>query len=136
MAIGVLNPPVVDPLPLSRTSTVRIGASGYKAAHTGCPARGCPAMPVPTAVGVPVSDPIVAGFAVQWDAASRIAIQRYGDRLDWVIVEGAFLGRGKRDEITVTLDRYGHLFPELDEAIADAFNEGWRAARAAAGMVA
>ena len=38
--------------------------------------------------------------------------------------------------ITVTLDRYGHLFPELDEAIADAFNEGWRAARAAAGMVA
>jgi len=38
--------------------------------------------------------------------------------------------------ITVTLDRYGHLFPELDEAIADAFNEGWRAARVAAGMVA
>ena len=23
--------------------------------------------------------------------------------------------------ITVTLDRYGHLFPELDEAIAEAF---------------
>ena len=25
--------------------------------------------------------------------------------------------------ITVTLDRYGHLFPELDEAIASAFDE-------------
>ena len=25
--------------------------------------------------------------------------------------------------ITVTLDRYGHLFPELDEAIATAFDE-------------
>ncbi|WP_461414421.1 glycosyltransferase [Gemmatimonas sp.] len=105
LAIGVLNPPVVDPLPLARASAVRIGTRGDKAPRTGCPARGCPAMPVPTAVGVPASDPIVAGFAVQWDAASRIAIQRYGDRLDWVIVEGAFLGRGKRDEVTVTLDR-------------------------------
>jgi integrase len=38
--------------------------------------------------------------------------------------------------ITVTLDRYGHLFPELDEAIADAFNERWLAARTAAGLVA
>ncbi len=36
--------------------------------------------------------------------------------------------------ITVTLDRYGHLFPELDEAIAVAFDEGWTAARAAAGV--
>jgi hypothetical protein len=25
--------------------------------------------------------------------------------------------------INVTLDRYGHLFPELDEAIATSFNE-------------
>ena len=25
-------------------------------------------------------------------------------------------------QINVTLDRYGHLFPELDEAIADAFD--------------
>jgi hypothetical protein len=24
--------------------------------------------------------------------------------------------------INVTLDRYGHLFPELDESIADAFD--------------
>jgi hypothetical protein len=36
--------------------------------------------------------------------------------------------------ITVTLDRYGHLFPELDEAIAVAFDEGWTAARAVAGV--
>ena len=36
--------------------------------------------------------------------------------------------------ITVTLDRYGHLFPELDEAIAVAFDQGWTQARAAAGV--
>ncbi len=36
--------------------------------------------------------------------------------------------------ITVTLDRYGHLFPELDEAIAVAFDQGWIQARAAAGV--
>lgn len=36
--------------------------------------------------------------------------------------------------ITVTLDRYGHLFPELDEAIADAFDERWLAVRTAAGL--
>ena len=31
--------------------------------------------------------------------------------------------------ITVTLDRYGHLFPELDEAIAVSFGERLREAR-------
>ena len=36
--------------------------------------------------------------------------------------------------ISVTLDRYGHLFPELDEAIAVAFDQGWTQARAAAGV--
>ena len=36
--------------------------------------------------------------------------------------------------ITVTLDRYGHLFPELDEAIAIAFDQRWTEARAAAGV--
>jgi integrase len=36
--------------------------------------------------------------------------------------------------ITVTLDRYGHLFPELDEAIAVAFDQGWAEARAVAGF--
>jgi integrase len=41
-----------------------------------------------------------------------------------------------RSTITVTPDRYGHLFPELDEAIAVAFDERWTAARAAAGLTA
>jgi hypothetical protein len=36
--------------------------------------------------------------------------------------------------ITVTLDRYGHHFPELDEAIAVAFDQGWTKAAAAAGV--
>ena len=36
--------------------------------------------------------------------------------------------------ISVTLDRSGHLFPELDEAIAVAFDHGWTQARAAAGV--
>lgn len=58
----------------------------------------------PRHAATPVRDPIVAGFAVQWDAASRASVKRYGDRLDWIIIEGAFLGRGKRNEITVTLD--------------------------------
>jgi hypothetical protein len=31
--------------------------------------------------------------------------------------------------INVTLDRYGHLFPELDEAIAASFGEGFATAR-------
>jgi hypothetical protein len=31
--------------------------------------------------------------------------------------------------INVTLDRYGHLFPELDEASAASFGEGLREAR-------
>jgi integrase len=30
--------------------------------------------------------------------------------------------------ITVTLDRYGHLFPELDEAVATAFDARFRTA--------
>ena len=34
--------------------------------------------------------------------------------------------------INVTLDRYGHLFPELDEAIAASFGEGFATARVAA----
>jgi integrase len=33
--------------------------------------------------------------------------------------------------ITVTLDRYGHLFPELDEAIASAFDKALTSAEAA-----
>jgi integrase len=35
--------------------------------------------------------------------------------------------------ITVTLDRYGHLFSELDEAIATAFDARFRAAASTPG---
>ena len=38
--------------------------------------------------------------------------------------------------ITVTLDRYGHLFPELDEAIATAFDARFRAMQVAAAEAA
>lgn len=110
VAIGVLNPPVVDPLPIGSAA----GAPGFlgraRSARPGaavapsCPLRGCPPMPVARHVGTPVADPIVAGFAVQWDPASRAAVKRNGDKLDWVIVEGAFIGRGKRGEVSVTLD--------------------------------
>lgn len=104
VAIGVLNPPVVDPLPMTRAAGFLRTARTASRPAQACPTRGCPSMPRPHHVGTPVADPIVAAFAVQWDAASRAALKRYGDRLDWVIVEGAFLGRGKRDEITITLD--------------------------------
>ena len=100
-AIGVLQPPVVEPLPL--TTTVAARRVGQAAASTLRPcAKRCPPMATAQHVGSPVSDPIVAGFVVQWDAGSRAALKRYGDHLDWVIVEGAFLGRGKPGEITVT----------------------------------
>ena len=39
----------------------------------------------------------------------------------------AIQARMGHSSITVTLDRYGHLFPELDEAIAQAFNEALEA---------
>ncbi len=61
-------------------------------------------MPVSRVVATPVPDPIVAAFVVQWDASSRAALKRVGDHLDWVIVEGAFLGRGAPGAITLTLD--------------------------------
>jgi integrase len=50
------------------------------------------------------------------------------DRGDWI------QARMGHSTITVTLDRYGHLFPELDEAIAVAFDQRWTEARAAAGV--
>ena len=103
-AIGVLNPPVVEPLPISTAGVAKIEQYGRRQLSGGCPKVGCPPMATSRHHATPASDPIVAAFAVQWDAASRAALQRHGDRLDWVIVEGAFLGRGKRDEITVTLD--------------------------------
>ncbi|AMW06000.1 glycosyltransferase [Gemmatimonas phototrophica] len=104
VAIGVLNPPVVDPLPMAIGSAVVRASRTQAAPAPACPAQGCPAMARPRHQAAPVGDPIIAGFAVQWDAASRASVKRYGNRLDWIIIEGAFLGRGKRNEITVTLD--------------------------------
>lgn len=50
------------------------------------------------------------------------------------IAEGAhpkaIQARMGHSSINVTLDRYGHLFPELDEAIATSFGERFSAARA------
>ena len=122
VAIGVLNPPVVDPLPLgsasaSSTGNLRTGRLA-RSSQPSCPVRGCPVMPRPRHTGTPVPDPIVAGFAVQWDPASRAAVKKYGDRLDWVIIEGAFLGRGNRDEITITLDK--DLLDEVQRHDAEA----------------
>jgi integrase len=49
------------------------------------------------------------------------------------IAEGAhpkaIQARMGHSSINVTLDRYGHLFPELDEAIATAFGQRLIAAR-------
>lgn len=103
-AIGVLNPPVVDPLPMRADGATQSSARAGTRVSRPCPARGCPAMPRPRHAATPVADPIVAGFVVQWDAGSRAALRRHGDRIDWAIVEGAFLGRGKPGEITITLD--------------------------------
>ncbi|MCC6771363.1 MAG: glycosyltransferase [Gemmatimonadaceae bacterium] len=111
VAIGVLQPSVGDPLPLAATPGAA-AASSHPARPQECdvtPAgsarlRRCPPMPLPRQGGAPVADPIVAAFAVQWDAGSRAALRRVGDQLDWVIVEGAFLGRAATDEISIALD--------------------------------
>jgi integrase len=47
----------------------------------------------------------------------------------------AIQARMGHSSINVTLDRYGHLFPELDEAIAAAFGESLKAARASSSTV-
>jgi len=106
-AIGVLNPSVVEPLPMaaSATGTSRDDPKALPAAVCGTKARRpCARMPMPVHAGTPVTDPIVAAFAVQWDAGSRAALKRIGDRLDWVIVEGAFIGRAAPGELTIALD--------------------------------
>lgn len=115
MTIGVLNPPVVEPLPLGNDQHAlagpQHGAKGAaskkpgKARTAGGTAKVLPPYPQAQPRSTPVADPIVAAFAVQWDGASRAALRQFGDRLDWVIVEGAFLGRGTDEEISVTLDR-------------------------------
>jgi peptidoglycan-N-acetylglucosamine deacetylase len=106
-ALGVLRPARVTPLPLGVTEG---GRPGRSASPRGARPGGQALVPVRTLSGVPidgrtpVADPIVAAFAVQWDPGSRASITRIGDRLDWVIVEGAFLGRAAPGELTITLD--------------------------------
>ncbi|MBL0940366.1 MAG: glycosyltransferase [Gemmatimonadaceae bacterium] len=103
--VGVLRPPVVEPLPMVAVdSAVQLHTTSAKAAGaTG--SRSVRAMPVARIAGPQVADPIVAGFLVQWDAGSRAALARFGSHLDWAIVEGAFMGRGKPGALTITLDQ-------------------------------
>ncbi|MCC6241514.1 MAG: hypothetical protein IT353_01680, partial [Gemmatimonadaceae bacterium] len=115
LAIGVLNPPTVEPLPLRAAGGVARG-KGAAPRQPACAVAGtsgapqqrrvpiCASMPAASLQAPPVADPIVAAFVVQWDGASRAALKQIGDHLDWVIVEGAFLGRGKPGEISITLD--------------------------------
>jgi peptidoglycan-N-acetylglucosamine deacetylase len=107
-AISVFFPPVVDPLPMRQSvSGAAASAPDERDVHT-CGrdvSRPCAPMPLPVHEQAAVTDPIIAAFAVQWDAGSRAAISRIGDRLDWVIVEGAFLGRAGLGELSITLDQ-------------------------------
>ncbi len=106
-AIGVLNPPVVEPLSMASSATGPLAGERQAPQARVCgtkASRPCAPMPMPLHTGTPVSDPIVAAFAVQWDAGSRAALKRIGDRLDWVIVEGAFIGRAAPGVLTISLD--------------------------------
>lgn len=107
-ALAVMMPPEVQPLPLVRRAAATSVARVRPVSRQHCGTAGtqpCPALPRPRHAGAAVADPIVAAFAVQWDPASRASLARIGDRLDWVIVEGAFLGRGAPGEITMVLDK-------------------------------
>ena len=42
----------------------------------------------------PASDPIVAGFYVNWDDNSYASLKSHLDNLDWVVAEWGFVGRG------------------------------------------
>ncbi len=42
----------------------------------------------------PTSDPIVAGFYVNWDDNSYASLKTHLDALDWVVAEWGFVGRG------------------------------------------
>ena len=110
-ALGVMLPPDADPLPLLQRSATRVAARAdtrdprqSRACGTGRGMTACPPLARARHRGAPAADPIVAAFAVQWDPASRASLAQIGDRLDWVIIEGAFLGRAAPGEITVTLD--------------------------------
>ncbi|MDP9442657.1 MAG: tyrosine-type recombinase/integrase, partial [Actinomycetota bacterium] len=84
-----------------------------------------------------------------WNQHFRRALERAGIRCRFhdlrhtsvalAIAEGAhpkaIQARMGHSSINVTLDRYGHLFPELDEAIATAFGGRLAAAHSARGSV-
>ena len=111
---GLLQPTIVEPLPLqtaSASSEVPVIPAATPPATTwptwwatGCTPDDCPRLPGAHRMAAPPTDPIVAAFMVQWDAGSRGALRRFGDRIDWAIVEGGFLGRGAPGELTLTLD--------------------------------
>src|SRR3989442_14720270 len=42
----------------------------------------------------PTSDPIVAGFYVNWDDNSLASLRSHIDAFDWVVAEWGFVGRG------------------------------------------
>lgn len=114
VAIAVYNPPFVEPLPMGKptaaattvgnTADLREATCGNGGLGSGKRTMPCAPMPVSRFAATPVDDPIVAAFAVQWDVGSRAALRNYGSHLDWVIVEGAFLGRGRPGEVTFTID--------------------------------
>ncbi|HCT57658.1 MAG TPA: hypothetical protein DGD08_10705 [Gemmatimonas aurantiaca] len=118
-AVRVLRPPVVRPLPINTAAEADMHAPDASRGPAPLTTRKARPLPLPrhAAGAAIIADPIVAAFAVQWDAGSRAALERVGDRLDWVIVEAAFLGRGKPGEITVTLD---------DDLLASANKSGAR----------
>ncbi|MCU0624410.1 MAG: glycosyltransferase, partial [Gemmatimonadaceae bacterium] len=117
-ATGVLLPPPMELLPVAHAAGRRAMAPSAAAARdrAGCAdlaSASCAPVRRPVARRAAVDDPIVAAFAVQWDPASRAALQRIGQRLDWVIIEGGFLGRGAPGSLELTLD------PDLLDAARD-----------------
>jgi len=113
-AWGLLRPTIVEPLPLATAPTAAAATATPAVAPTpddwptwwasACAADDCPRLPGADRLAASAADPIVAAFVVQWDAGSRGSLRRFGERLDWAIVEGGFLGRGAPGELTLTLD--------------------------------
>jgi cellulose synthase/poly-beta-1,6-N-acetylglucosamine synthase-like glycosyltransferase/peptidoglycan/xylan/chitin deacetylase (PgdA/CDA1 family)/spore germination protein YaaH len=117
-AVAVLRPARIDPLPMTKVVSMSDTAGSWgKGGAQACGTRGrpaCPPMAMPRHKGTPVADPIVAAFVVQWDAGSRAALKRVGDRLDWAVFESVFLGRAKEPgQLTVEVD------PDLIAAARD-----------------
>ena len=107
-AAGVMLPPPMELLPVAHANAAgRAAAAPARERDAGCrvaSSAACAPVRRPRVQNANARDPIVAAFAVQWDPASRAALTRIGDRLDWVIVEGGFLGRGASGTLTLTLD--------------------------------